>query len=88
MGIKRYSNCIERFLSGEKGERFFNIAYSLGAAVVIWGALFEILHLSGGKTLLCIGISHIARHLTAIRGVQYQTLILYLQLVLSVIQRL
>lgn len=56
MGIKRYSNCIERFLSGEKGERFFNIAYSLGAAVVIWGALFEILHLSGGKTLLCIGM--------------------------------
>lgn len=54
--IKKYKNGIERFLSGEKGQRFFNFAYSIGAAVVIWGALFKILHLPGGNTLLCIGM--------------------------------
>ncbi len=54
--IKKYKNVIERFLSGEKGQRFFNFAYSIGAAVVIWGALFKILHLPGGNTLLCVGM--------------------------------
>lgn len=54
--IRKYANGIERFLHGEKGQRFFNFAYSIGAAVVIWGALFKILHLSGGSTLLCIGM--------------------------------
>lgn len=54
--IKRYRNVVERFLSGDNGQRFFNIAYSLGAAIVILGALFKILHLSGGDTLLSIGM--------------------------------
>lgn len=54
--IRKYKNIIERFLSGESGQRFFNFAYSIGAAVVIWGALFKILHLPGGNTLLCIGM--------------------------------
>lgn len=54
--IKKYKNVIERFLSGDRGQRFFNFAYSIGAAVVIWGALFKILHLPGGNTLLCIGM--------------------------------
>jgi gliding motility-associated protein GldL len=54
--IKRYKNAIERFLHGESGQRFFNFAYSIGAAIVIWGALFKILHLPGGSTLLCIGM--------------------------------
>lgn len=54
--IKRYKNSVERFLSGESGQRFFNFAYSIGAAVVIWGALFKILHLPGGNTLLSIGM--------------------------------
>ena len=54
--IRTYANFIERFLHGEKGQRFFNFAYSIGAAVVIWGALFKILHLPGGSTLLCIGM--------------------------------
>ncbi|MCM1293488.1 MAG: gliding motility protein GldL [Bacteroides sp.] len=54
--IKRYKNRVERFLSGESGQRFFNFAYSIGAAVVIWGALFKILHLPGGNTLLAIGM--------------------------------
>ncbi len=54
--IKRYKNAIERFLSGEGGQRFFNFAYSIGAAIVIWGALFKILHLPGGNMLLSIGM--------------------------------
>lgn len=54
--IKRYKNAVERYLSGEKGQRFFNFCYSIGAAIVIWGALFKILHLPGGNLLLCIGM--------------------------------
>ncbi|WP_272961237.1 gliding motility protein GldL [Barnesiella viscericola] len=53
---KRYKNRIEKFLSSDKGQRFFNFAYSIGAAVVIWGALFKILHLPGGSLLLSIGM--------------------------------
>ncbi|MDE6377174.1 MAG: gliding motility protein GldL, partial [Duncaniella sp.] len=40
----------------EGGQRLFNFAYSVGAAIVILGALFKILHLPGGNTLLCIGM--------------------------------
>lgn len=54
--IRKYANVIERFLHGESGQRFFNFAYSIGAAIVIWGALFKILHLPGGSLLLCIGM--------------------------------
>lgn len=54
--IRKYANGIERFLHGERGQRFFNFAYSIGAAIVIWGALFKILHLPGGSTLLCVGM--------------------------------
>ncbi|MDE5837715.1 MAG: gliding motility protein GldL [Paramuribaculum sp.] len=54
--IKRYKNVVERFLSGESGQRFFNIAYSIGAAIVILGALFKILHLRGGDILLSVGM--------------------------------
>ncbi|MCH5223104.1 MAG: gliding motility protein GldL [Muribaculaceae bacterium] len=54
--IRKYANIVERFLHGEKGQRFFNFAYSVGAAIVIWGALFKILHLPGGNTLLCVGM--------------------------------
>lgn len=54
--FRKYKNIVERFLSGESGQRFFNFAYSIGAAIVIWGALFKILHLPGGNMLLCIGM--------------------------------
>ena len=47
---KRYKNSIEKFLSSDKGQRFFNFAYSIGAAIVIWGALFKILHLPLGRS--------------------------------------
>lgn len=51
-----YKNVISQFISSEKGQRFFNFAYSIGAAIVIWGALFKILHLPGGNALLSIGM--------------------------------
>ena len=54
--ISSYKNAFERFISGESGQRFFNFAYSIGAAIVIWGALFKILHLPGGNVLLSIGM--------------------------------
>lgn len=40
----------------EGGQRLFNFAYSVGAAIVILGALFKITYLPGGNTLLCIGM--------------------------------
>ena len=54
--VKKFANGIERFLHGQKGQRFFNFAYSIGAAVVILGALFKILHLPMGSELLMIGM--------------------------------
>ncbi len=51
-----YKRGISKFITSEKGQRFFNFAYSIGAAVVIWGALFKILHLPGGNVLLSIGM--------------------------------
>ncbi len=43
-------------MTWEGGQRLFNFAYSIGAAIVILGALFKIIHLPGGNTLLCIGM--------------------------------
>lgn len=54
--VKTYKNRISLFLSSDAGQRFFNIAYSVGAAIVIWGALFKILHLPGGNFLLSLGM--------------------------------
>lgn len=47
---------IEQFLQWEGGQRLFNFAYSIGAAIVILGALFKILHISGGNALLMVGM--------------------------------
>lgn len=54
--IKKYRKGLSHFIASENGQRFFNFAYSIGAAIVIWGALFKILHLPGGNTLLSIGM--------------------------------
>ena len=59
MGLKRrYQNIVEKFLSGEKGKRFFQVFYSLGAAVVIIGALAKINHwpFNLGTILLTTGM--------------------------------
>ena len=54
--VQQYRKGISGFIASEKGQRFFNFAYSIGAAIVIWGALFKILHLPGGNMLLSIGM--------------------------------
>lgn len=54
--VETYRHGLSAFISSDKGQRFFNFAYSIGAAVVIWGALFKILHLPGGNALLSIGM--------------------------------
>lgn len=54
--VQYYKGAISKFISSEQGQRFFNFAYSIGAAIVIWGALFKILHLPGGNALLSIGM--------------------------------
>ena len=54
--VQQYKRSLSTFISSGKGQRFFNFAYSIGAAIVIWGALFKILHLPGGNALLSIGM--------------------------------
>lgn len=53
---RRYKNAIEKYLASEKGKRFFHITYSLGAGIVIIGALFKINHYPMGSTILLIGM--------------------------------
>lgn len=54
--LKNAKRGLSAFISSDKGQRFFNFAYSIGAAIVIWGALFKILHLPGGNFLLSLGM--------------------------------
>ena len=57
MGIKkRYKNFVEKFLSKAGGQRFFHVFYSLGAAIVLVGALAKINHWQYGTELLTIGM--------------------------------
>ena len=58
MGFKsRYNNIIEKFLSGDRGKRFFQIFYSLGAAIIVIGVLAKLMHWPNGfgNTLLYVG---------------------------------
>ncbi|MDR3250566.1 MAG: gliding motility protein GldL [Tannerella sp.] len=54
---KRYKNRIEMFLSSEKGRRILNFCYSWGAAVVIIGALFKLLHLPYANQIMFISMT-------------------------------
>ena len=59
MGFKRrYQNIVEQFLSGDAGKRFFQVFYSVGAAVVIIGAMEKITHwpYNLGNILLTTGL--------------------------------
>ncbi len=40
----------------KKGKKQMNYIYSIGAAVVIIGALFKILHLPGGDIVIGVGL--------------------------------
>jgi len=53
---KKYKNFLEKFLDSNQGKRFFNIAYSVGAAIVIIGAMGKLLHWRAGDALLMIGM--------------------------------
>jgi gliding motility-associated protein GldL len=58
MGFKRrYKNIVEKFLSGEQGKRFFHVAYSLGASIIIIGVLAKLMHwpYGLGNTIMYIG---------------------------------
>ena len=48
---------IERFLASDKGKRFMNFGYSWGAAIVILGAMFKIIHLDGANEMLAVGMT-------------------------------
>lgn len=53
---RRYKNSVEKYLSSEKGARFFHVIYSVGASIVIVGALCKINHIPGGSLILLIGM--------------------------------
>ncbi|WP_298648167.1 gliding motility protein GldL [uncultured Proteiniphilum sp.] len=52
----KYKNRLEHFLQTERGKRFINFAYSFGAAIVILGAMFKLLHFPFGNEMLFIGM--------------------------------
>ncbi|MFV0536868.1 MAG: gliding motility protein GldL [Dysgonomonas sp.] len=49
-------NSLEIFLSSNSGKKLFNIFYSWGAAIVIIGAMFKIIHLPYANQILMIGM--------------------------------
>lgn len=53
---KRYKNSLEMFLDSKRGKRLLNFMYSWGAAVVVIGALFKLLHLPFGNQMLFVGM--------------------------------
>jgi methyl-accepting chemotaxis protein len=44
------------YLSSDNGKRLLNFCYSWGASIVILGAMFKILHLPYGNTMLAVGM--------------------------------
>jgi hypothetical protein len=53
---KRYKNRFEMYLSSEKGKRLLTLCYSIGASVVVIGAMFKIVHLPYANTILCTSL--------------------------------
>lgn len=56
MSAKKRLNKLSAYLASKKGRLFFHILYSVGASVVIIGALAKILHMPFGDILLIIGM--------------------------------
>ncbi|MGL4411740.1 MAG: gliding motility protein GldL [Bacteroidales bacterium] len=54
---KKKRRGLSKLLSTPKGQIFMNMAYSLGAAIVILGAMFKILHLNFGTEMLMLGMT-------------------------------
>ncbi len=57
MKLNKPNSAFYRWWNSYTGRRIVSATYSLGAAVVILGALFKILHLPFGNTMLTIGMS-------------------------------
>jgi gliding motility-associated protein GldL len=58
MGFKsKTKNIIEKWLTGERGKRVFQVCYSIGAAIIIIGVLAKLMHWPNGlgNTLLYVG---------------------------------
>ncbi|MDD2798097.1 MAG: gliding motility protein GldL [Bacteroidales bacterium] len=53
---KKFRERFNDFLASQRGRTIMNYCYSLGAAVVILGAMFKILHLRGGSYMLSVGM--------------------------------
>lgn len=47
---------VQKWMDSLAGQTFMNYAYSWGAAVVILGTLFKLLHLSGANVMLWVGM--------------------------------
>lgn len=56
MSAKKRLNKLSAYLGSKRGRLFFHVLYSVGASVVIIGALAKILHLPFGNALLFIGM--------------------------------
>lgn len=56
MGKTKKQNRLSTFLASRRGRQFFHVTYSVGAAIVILGALAKITHLPMGNILLTIGM--------------------------------
>lgn len=52
----KYKTSLEQFLQTEKGKRLINFTYSIGAAIVLLGVMFKLLHFPFGNQMLFIGI--------------------------------
>lgn len=53
---QKQKNRLEEYLQTEKGKRAIHFAYSFGAALVILGAMFKLLHFPFGNEMLFIGM--------------------------------
>lgn len=51
-----YKTRLEKYLQTEKGKRFINFAYSIGAAIVILGTMFKLLYLPYANIMLAVGL--------------------------------
>lgn len=56
MSKRKRLNKLTMFLASKKGRLFFHVLYSVGASIVIIGALAKILHMPFGDILLIIGM--------------------------------
>lgn len=56
MSKTKKANRLTLFLASKRGRQFFHVTYSVGAAIVILGALAKITHLPFGNILLSIGM--------------------------------